>query len=402
VDNPPWHARLAVLGGSVRTKARIGLNGRRCLTHLTAIVAAATIAHGSSAWGQCSNDAGAGDTPEGEICPADFYDDTTNGGCNSSTPAFTDVAADGGLPRTYCASVANYNRTTTCTVDDDCPDGNCDVGTGLCLGVNEPAVNQRDTDWYRLSAAELAAGDTDGNGTVRINSAVTGEAGLDLVTFFLTVDTPDCIASVQNSIGCWNGTGSGDNANFPLGQTVAEDVFIVSENPFGIIVFVAPGRCSGAGVFDGYECSTGLNDYTVSIAVDPVFEAGDFTACGDPAQNPQLLPCCQANPGVNGCDDPECCALVCEEAIPQCCFHELGWIQQCADAAIDVGCAPECGGSGPICLATGLDPSADGYCSICADPYGSWSSDTFGGAGGAAGPGRAGGVIHERVLLLPA
>ena len=153
------------------------------------------IAQGSSVWGQCSNDAGAGDTPEGEVCPTDLYDDTTNGGCNSSPPAFTDVASDGGLPRTYCASVANYNNTTACTVDGDCPDDNCDIGTGLCLGESEPAVNRRDTDWYLLSAAQLAAGDTDGNGTVRVTSAVTGEAGLDLVTFFITVDSlVDCNA----------------------------------------------------------------------------------------------------------------------------------------------------------------------------------------------------------------
>jgi hypothetical protein len=346
------------------------------------VVALATIAYGSPAWGQCSNNAGAGDTAEGEACPLDETNDTTNGGCNSTPPVFTQVALDGGLPRTYCSQAANYDNIQTCVDDAGCPAGDlCNVGTGLCEGPSQPSVNRRDTDWYMISQAELLAGDTDGNGTVRVTSAVTGEAGLDLVTFFITVDNlVDCNASVGTSTGCWNATGAGDNAIFPLGQHVASEVFTISENPAGLVVFCAPGECDGSGIFDGYECSTGVNDYTVTIATDPAFESGDFTACGDPAQNPQLLPCNTPNPGVNGCDDPSCCAIVCEQGIPQCCYHELGWIQQCVDAAVDLGCAPECC-DGPQDLATGLDPSADGYCSIVADPYGSWTSDNFGGQG---------------------
>ncbi len=96
----------------------------------------AALVHGSSAWGQCSNDAGAGDTAETEGCNLNEDIDTTNGGCNSSPPVFTDVAADGGLPRTYCSTAANFNNTTTCVIDEDCPDGNCDEGTGLCIGAS--------------------------------------------------------------------------------------------------------------------------------------------------------------------------------------------------------------------------------------------------------------------------
>ncbi len=354
---------------------------------LTAIVAAATFSHGLPAWGQCSNDAGAGDTAEGEVCPADLYEDTTNSGCNASPPVFTDVAADGGLPRTYCSSGSTYKRTRTCDEDGDCPDMLCvgdpkpgdGVDEGLCVGVSEPSVPTRDTDWYLVSQAQLTAADTDGNGTVRITSAVTGEmsgpgVGIDLVTFVITVNNlVDCNASVSGSVGCWDSTGGN-------GQTIASEVITISEEPSGVIVFVAPGGCNGAAIFDGVECSTGLNDYTVTIATDPVFETEAFTACGDPAQNPQLLPCNQVNPGVNGCDDPECCAIVCEQAIPFCCTHEFGWIELCVSAAIDLGCTPECC-DGPRCLGTGLDSSVDAYCKICADPYGSWSGDTFGGEG---------------------
>ncbi len=317
----------------------------------------------------------------GRGLPTDFYDDTVNTGCNASPPVFTDVAADGGLPRTYCGSTSTYRTTRTCDVDGDCPDMVCvgdpdpgdGVDEGLCVGPNEPSVHRRDTDWYRVSQPELAAADIDGNGTIRITSAVTGEAGLDLVTFFISIDNPlDCNPSVLVSLGCWDSTGGG-------GQTIASEAITISEHPAGIIVFVVLGSCNGAGIFDGVECSLEINDYTVSIATDPVFENGDFTACVDPAQNPLLRPCAEANPGVNGCEDPDCSAIVCEQAIPQCCTHELGWIQQCTDAAIDLGCAPQCFGACYPCLETGPDSSVDGYCRICTDGLGSWTSDSFGG-----------------------
>ena len=55
----------------------------------------------------------------------------------------------------------------------------------------------------------------------------------------------------------------------------------------------------------------------------------------------------------------------------------LGWIEQCANASIDLGCFPEDGLT--WCISTGPDSSADGYCKICPDWYGSWTSDAFGG-----------------------
>ena len=330
---------------------------------------------------QCSNDAGAGNTAENEGCNMDEDNDTTNGGCNSSPPVFTNVAADGGLPRTYCSNTASYNLTQTCVDDAGCPAGDvCNVGTGLCEGPSQPSINRRDTDWYLISQAALMAADTDGNGTVRLQSSVVGEAGLDLVTFFLTFDNVvDCNASVAANIGCYNASGQD---GFDLGTNLAEQVFTISENPSGLIVFVAAGLCTGAGIFDGYECSVGVNDYVVTLGTDPVFEDGTFIACGDPEQNPLLGPCNEANPGVGGCEDPDCCKTVCgpDGFNPLCCLDvPLGWIQQCADAAVSIGCAPEVGG--PLCMRTGSDNTVDNYLAVCSDPYGSWSADGFGGAG---------------------
>jgi len=233
-----------------------------------------------------------------------------------------------------------------------------------------------------ISQAELTAGDTDGNGTIRLLSAVTGEAGLDLVTFFITIDNVvDCNASVESSIGCWNATGLGDNANFDLGQHIASEVFTISENPSGLIVFVSSGECDGSGIFDGYECSGGMNDYIAVFSIDPVFEAGEFGGCGDPASNPLLGPCNEANPGVGGCEDPDCCKTVCGPGgfnVLCCSDVPLGWIIQCAEAAVDLGCAPEPGG--PICIYTNnADQTTDNDLVVCTDPYGSWTADGFGG-----------------------
>ena len=326
----------------------------------------------------CANDAGAGDTAEAEGCNLNGDDDTTNGGCNSSPPAFTDVDADGGLPRTYCSEAANYDNIQTCEDDDGCPDGDvCNVKAGLCEGPSQPSVNRRDTDWYLMSQAALTAADTDNNGVVRLLSAPTGEAGLDLVSFFITVDDLiNCSASVVGQTGCWDSTGG-------EGQTVASIVVVISEHPSGVMAFVSPGLCTGAGVFNGFECSTGINDYTVTLSADPLFENGDFTACGDPADNPKLIDCNEANPGVGGCNDPACCKIVCGPGgfnILCCQDVPLGWIQQCADAAVDLGCAPEPGG--PICMFTnGGDLTVDNALVVCSDPYGSWSADGFGGDG---------------------
>ncbi len=222
---------------------------------------------GGQAFGQtCTNDAGTGVLPENESCALDENDDTVNGGCNSDPDVFTIVPS---LPAVYCGSVSNHNNSSTCAVDLDCasacaedldcpagdvcidtdndqvPDScsgpgqaTCDVN-GICVGGNEPIINRRDTDWYRVSAADLALADVDGNGVVQVTSDVVGEAGLDLVTFLITGDfDATCTASVEANVGCWDSTGG-------TGGTQSSNVIVLSENPDGVVVFVAPGLCTG-------------------------------------------------------------------------------------------------------------------------------------------------------------
>ncbi len=224
----------------------------------------------------------------------------------------------------------------------------------------------RDTDWYLISPEALAAADADSNGAVQITAHVVAE--FNAVTFFMDPGDPACasIADPTCGGGCWD-AGS---------RTAADAVraIVVADHPNGIAVFTAPGACSGAGIFDGYQCATGTNDYVLTITFSE-----PPTACGDPDIDPALLPCNTPNPGVPGCNDPACCTQVCTQFTPLCCA--VGWAQQCADAAVDVNCAPLLGG--PVCLALGTCDGAglEGYLKVCADPLGAWADTTFGGMG---------------------
>ena len=86
---------------------------------------------------------------------------------------------------------------------------------------------------------------------------------------------------------------------------------------------------------------------------------------------------CGVDTGNPGCEDVECCVLVCN-IDPFCCL--VNWDQQCANIAINIGCAA--GPGQPINLATGGDETADGYLRISTDGYGSWADPGFGNSDG--------------------
>jgi hypothetical protein len=356
---------------------------RRCLSVCgNAIAASATAAlalslAGNSQAGTCTNDSGAGDHNEGEVCLVDLglpAPGPTTDGCNLAPNTFDEIPdvelADGVV--VICGTASNYNTNDTCDVNADCADGNCQgdpnpgdgTAEGTCVGPSEPATNRRDTDWHRVSAAALLAADIDGNGVVQLTSDVISE--FDSVTFFVSLGNPTCA-----TVTVLGGTGCGGPQSGSPQQAV--ETIELDDHPNGIVVFVAPGQCSGAGIFDGYECGDvpQLTDYNLTInLIEPP------TGCADPDINPNLLPCNTPNGAQNGCDDPACCKLVCLQ-LPLCCA--TGWVQGCADAAIGSGCAPALGG--PVCIATGPSSAADGYLQVCTDPDGGWADLTFGGQG---------------------
>ncbi|MHC4220354.1 MAG: hypothetical protein ACYSU7_18080 [Planctomycetota bacterium] len=309
----------------------------------------------------CANDAGPGNVAEGEACLVDHDDDTVNGGCNSDPVVFVTLATADFINGVadICGSASNYDLNAACDTDADCDAGESCVD-GECQGGDEPSVNRRDTDWYLIPVSVLADHDTDGNGVVGIRSSFAG-AELEMVTFLIGLTDPagGCDADVLEEVGC-----------SALGED-AEQALVITDHLDGVVVFAAPGECSGAGIYDGFECSTGNNDYILRIEFwePPV-------AC---QPGPPQGPCGQASggPGEAGCEDPRCCSLVCQEpGFEFCCT--FFWSQGCADRAIDIGCAVDCGAS-PVIMATGGGYTIDGYLVVGPDAYGAWTDPSFGG-----------------------
>ncbi len=286
------------------------------------LLVSAGVALGLASWtyGQCTNDCGSGDVAEGEPCLVDNDVDDTNGGCNSSPAVF----ADGQCSLTICGTASTY--------------------------VDSGGNNVRDTDWYLVDAATLADADADGNGVVQIRSTVTSE--FPAVTFIVAIGDPVCKAvSVVGQTGFGGpDCATGDSAVYTV---------ILADHPNGIVVFVAPGNPGR----DGVECDLGANDYILLIECIEL-----FTACA-----PGSGPCGEPN-GSPGCEDPECCDLVCQQDA-FCCF--VVWDQTCVDIAIEQGCV-----TGPgqgVLIATGSDDSIDGYMDVTSDGVGSQATEFLGG-----------------------
>jgi hypothetical protein len=89
---------------------------------------------------------------------------------------------------------------------------------------------------------------------------------------------------------------------------------------------------------DQCDCSSDTDCDGAVTVVDFLKVLADWGVC---PLNPLCVdatgPCNMPN-DTPGCDDPVCCTLVCNEGgLPVCCLVE--WLQPCADAAIDIGCA---------------------------------------------------------------
>jgi hypothetical protein len=152
---------------------------------------------------QCTLTCPGGSVAEGEACGAN-----TNGGCNSTPNAFTNIVSG----QTRCATTW------------------ADAAT-------------RDTDWYRFTAS-----DSDGNGEAFATITVASEVPL------LVLVLPN---------GC------------PAGAPIA-DFFVPNCDPVTIglcvpapaqyLIVAIPGTEAG-GIFEGFPCSSGINDYTLQFTL---------------------------------------------------------------------------------------------------------------------------------------
>ncbi|MHC4978847.1 MAG: proprotein convertase P-domain-containing protein [Planctomycetota bacterium] len=230
-----------------------------------------------------------------------------NGGCNVAPPAFEDAA---------------------------CGDVIC--GTAWADG------GSRDTDWFLVA-----------HGGGILNSTLVSQ--FEGVNFIVDVGGGDCSTiAVVGDIGC-------SNACLPIADASA-DV------PAGNwVIFVATGLCSGGGIFEGYPCGGGFNDYVLEIC--PGTETGaccleDGTCVDGTTQEfceapplPGCGDCDMPDPAGNpGCSDPVCEAIVCG-VDPFCC--DVAWDGICAGEAQEL-C--DCGTGGLGGEWAGLDTFCPDAC----------------------------------------
>ncbi|MHC5007217.1 MAG: hypothetical protein ACYTGF_07670 [Planctomycetota bacterium] len=150
---------------------------------------------------------------EGEPCGED-----TNGGCDSTSPVFTDA---------------------TC-------------GDTFC-GTMWAGAGTRDTDWYLVDHP---------------GGSLIGFLASDFPGVCFIVDGIDtCSPVVVGDIGC------GDHCS---------NIAVASADlsPGNYVVFVSLGTCSGGGIFEGFPCGSGFNDYLLEIACEPCLGDCEVTPDG--------------------------------------------------------------------------------------------------------------------------
>jgi len=157
------------------------------------------------------------DCPPGALDEVEPCGIDSNGGCSSAPPIF---------------------------IDADCGDTFC--GRAFAEG------GIRDTDWYLV-------GHSGGPITGTLISQFPGVC-------FIVDGIAECRPVVVGDIGC------GD---------FCENIAVASANlpPGNYAVFVATGMCDGSGIFEGFPCGSGFNDYVLEIACEPCI--GDCAATPD-------------------------------------------------------------------------------------------------------------------------
>jgi hypothetical protein len=225
----------------------------------------------------CINDCGTGVLSEREDCIEDGGDDTTNGGCNLVPPLFTLVGCDAML----CGVSSTF-----------------DGGTA------------RDLDWYRITQPDLIAG-SGGTGVLTLTASMTAEFDHNIWIVGLGVCSPEDPGVVLDFN---SDTGVPLICNFL--PTTVSTLIIAADHPNGIAIVVGPKDFNTSAVCRENDA------YIVELACAP-----EDAACDGSAPHA----CDEANPGVPGCNDPECCISVCD-VDPSCCLTQ-GWEQTCANVA---------------------------------------------------------------------
>jgi hypothetical protein len=224
----------------------------------------------------CINDCGVGFLSEREDCIEDGGADATNAGCNVVPPLFTLITCT----ETLCGVTSTF-----------------DGGTA------------RDLDWYRIPQVDLIAG-SGGTGVLTLNAGMTAEFDHNIWIVGLGVCTPEdpgIILDFNTELGVPL------TCNFIPTQVTA--LIVAADHPNGVAIVVGPKD------YDTPVVCRQNDAYIVEVSCTP-----ENAACDGSAPHA----CDEANPGVPGCNDPECCLGVCE-VDPSCCA--TSWEQSCASLA---------------------------------------------------------------------
>ena len=167
--------------------------------------------------------------PPGAVIEPEPCGGDVNGGCNSDPPIFID-AADGG---TFCGT----------SWSDD---------------------GMRDTDWYLVDHPG-------GTLSATLTSMFNGLC-------FIVDGIATCMPAVVGDIGCSE-------------DSEALSVASATLPPGEYVVFVAAGNCAGSGIFGGFPCDSGCNDYVVEIVSDCLCAGDDDCPPDHTCQDCQCMPC---------------------------------------------------------------------------------------------------------------
>jgi len=205
-------------------------------------------------------------------------------------------------------------------------------------------------------------------GTSVQNVVLRGNNGFNKQVGHADFDNLDVAGGVPPTGACCNSDGmSGCEFLNAIDCAAAGGLYLGNDT---LCVDCPLGACCNIDGMDGCE----ITDPAVCAAIMDAFYLGDDTPCTSCPVVPDTCgsgagDCLVAHVGP-GCDDIECCALVCDQ-LPFCCIPGFDWDADCAAAALDTFCAPApaCGvpGTGDCFTATPQgadDPFCDDNCGI--------------------------------------
>ena len=184
-------------------------------------------------------------------------------------------------------------------------------------------------------------------GTSVQDVVLRGNSGANPDSGHVDFDNLDVVGGVPPTGACCNSDGmSACTVLNAIDCAAAGGAFLGNDT---LCIDCPLGACCNIDGMDGCE----ITDPAVCAAIMDAFYLGDATLCSSCPVVPDTC-----GPGAGeclvphvgpGCDDIECCALVCDQ-LPFCCIPGFDWDAGCAASALDTFCTPDpaCGVPGTL------------------------------------------------------